>query len=142
MNRILDKNLDIFNLDNDFFRPLEPFFKDFNSFAMMPSMKTDIIKDGENFILEIEVPGFSKEDISIELDDGVLIITAEKKVEEKQETKNYQRKERFLGKYQRHFVVGDNITNEDIKAKLENGILELTIIPRKIEKKSSKINID
>lgn len=142
MNRMIDGNLDIFNLGNDFFRPLEPFFKDFNSFAMMPSMKTDIIKDGENFILEIEIPGFVKEDISIELNDGVLIVSAEKKTEETKESKNYQRKERFVGKYQRHFVVGENVTNEDIKAKLENGVLELTITPRKIEKKTTKINIE
>ncbi len=106
-------------------------------------MKCDIYEKDGAYHLEMDVPGFDKKDVQIEIDDNdYLTITAEKNTEdtEEDEKKNYIRKERNYGKYQRSFYVG-GVDKENIQANFENGILKISM-PKKEEEKSSKKTIE
>ncbi len=104
-------------------------------------MKCDISEKDNNYIVEMDLPGYKKEDIKIECNKGNLIITCEKKKEEKDETKKYIRRERSYGKYSRSFYLGD-IDQDSINASFENGTLTI-IIPKIDEEKNKKyIDID
>ena len=94
-------------------------------------MKTDIIENKDAYELHVDLPGFKKEDVKAELKDGYLTISAVAKYEKNDENdKKFLRRERFYGTCSRSFYVGDVITQEDIKAKFEDGILKLTV-PKK-----------
>ncbi|MDD3362231.1 MAG: Hsp20/alpha crystallin family protein [Hespellia sp.] len=99
-------------------------------------MRTDVKEQDNGYELEIDLPGYKKENVKAELSDGYLTITAEAKSEEKQEddkSGKYIRRERYYGSSSRTFYVGKDITQEDIKAKFEDGILKLSV-PKKEEK--------
>lgn len=98
-------------------------------------MRTDIKEDDNNYIMEIEMPGFDKEDIGIELNNGYVTISAEKK--ENDENKKYLRRERYVS-FSRSYYVGDNLSEEDFNAKYEKGILELTFPKQKEIKETTK----
>lgn len=109
----------------------------------MSKMRCDIYEKDGIYTMEMDIPGFNREDVKIEVDDNdYLTITAEKNSETNDEDsdKNYVRKERSYGKYQRSFYVGD-IDKDNIDAKFENGILKITM-PKKEEEKSSKKTIE
>lgn len=96
-------------------------------------MKTDIRETEKTYELDVDLPGFKKEDIQVQLKDGYLTITANKGVEhneQDQKSGRYIRRERYSGSCSRSFYVGENITEEDIEAKFENGILQVTV-PKK-----------
>ncbi|CCY17764.1 hsp20/alpha crystallin family protein [Eubacterium sp. CAG:786] len=95
-------------------------------------MKTDIKEHDGGYELTVDLPGVKKEDIKAELNDGYLTISAENNTnkDEKDENGKYLCRERYSGSYSRSFYVGDAITEEDIKAKFENGTLKLDI-PKK-----------
>lgn len=95
-------------------------------------MKTDIREHDAGYEIDIDLPGFKKEEINVELDNGYLTISAAKNVNKDEEKKHgrYIRRERYSGAVQRSFYVGDAITEEDIKAKYEHGILKLSV-PKK-----------
>ena len=97
-------------------------------------MRTDIKETESGFELVIDMPGFKKDDVQAELKEGYLTITAETKSEtEDKDTKGtYVRKERFTGKCSRTFYVGDDIEEDDIKAKFEDGTLKIDV-PKKQE---------
>lgn len=99
--------------------------------------KTDIKELKDNYLLEIELPGFNKEDIKAEINNGYLIVTAthNENKDEKDKEGKYIRKERYTGHFTRSFYIGDNITQEDIKGKFENGLLKLEV-PKKDIKES------
>ena len=95
-------------------------------------MKTDIREHDEGYELDIDLPGFKKDEITIDLDNGYLMISAAKGLDKDEQDKKgkYIRKERYAGAVQRSFYVGDAVTEEDVKAKFEDGILRLSI-PKK-----------
>ncbi|HJD36435.1 MAG TPA: Hsp20/alpha crystallin family protein [Candidatus Blautia ornithocaccae] len=95
-------------------------------------MKTDIREHEEGYELDIDLPGFKKDEITIDLDNGYLTISAAKGLDKDEQDKKgkYIRKERYAGAVQRSFYVGDAVTEEDVKAKFEDGILRLSI-PKK-----------
>ena len=95
-------------------------------------MKTDIRETDASYELDIDLPGFKKDEISASLEDGYLTISAAKGLDkdEKDKEGKYIRQERYAGAMSRSFYVGDTLTQEDIKARYENGILKLTI-PKK-----------
>jgi HSP20 family molecular chaperone IbpA len=95
-------------------------------------MKTDIREHENGFELDIDLPGYKKEDVKAQLKDGYLTISAETKQDndEKDEKGKFIRRERFYGTCSRSFYVGEDITEEDIKAKFENGILKVSV-PKK-----------
>ena len=116
---------------------LDDFFDDFVPMRGMPKfdMKCDIYEKGGNVHIELEVPGFDKNDIKLDVDDGILTIEATKDEEKEDKEKNYVRKERVYGTFRRQFNVG-NIDEEKIDAKFNNGVL--TVSFPKEEKKESK----
>ena len=95
-------------------------------------MKTDIREHDNGYELDVDLPGFKKDEIKVELENGYLTISATKGADNDEQDKKgkYIRKERYAGAMQRSFYVGDYVTQEDIKAKFENGILRLSI-PKK-----------
>ena len=103
-------------------------------------MRTDVKENKTGYELEIELPGVKKEDVKAELKDGYLTVTASTDSKEEKQDGKYIRKERYSGTTSRSFYVGEDITEEDIKAKFENGILKV-LVPKKeeqpkVEKKS------
>ncbi len=105
-------------------------------------MKCDIYEAEGSYNLELDMPGFNKNDINIEYNKGNLVITAEKKDEhEEKDNKKYIRRERFYGKLSRSFYLGD-IEEEAIKAEFKDGTLKV-IAPKRVEESTKKvINID
>lgn len=97
-------------------------------------MRTDIKETDTAFELATDLPGFAKEDVSVDLKDGYLSISAKtsKESEDKDEKGTYVRKERFSGKCSRTFYVGEDVEEKDIRAKFEDGTLKIDI-PKKQE---------
>ena len=95
-------------------------------------MKTDVRETNEGYEVDVDLPGFSKDEIHLELNSGYLTISTEKSLEKRDEEKNGKllRQERYSGVMQRSFFVGDAIREEDVKASYENGVLHL-MIPKK-----------
>lgn len=109
------------------------------TFKTMPSiMRTDIKETEDQYVLSVELPGFNKEDVKLSLKDGYLNISATAQNEEEEEEKDgkFLRRERYTGAMTRSFYVGEDITEEDVKAKFGNGVLTLSLpkeAPKKIE---------
>ncbi len=95
-------------------------------------MNTDVKDEKDHYEMDIELPGFNKEDISADLKNGYLTIRAqhEDKNDDKKGESKYLRKERFSGRVERTFYVGDEVKKEDIKAAFKNGILTV-LVPKK-----------
>ncbi len=96
-------------------------------------MKTDVREHDNGFEVDIELPGFHKDEVQLSLDNGYLNITAAKgldKDEQDKKTGKILRQERYAGSMSRSFYVGEDLTEEDIKARLEHGVLTLQI-PKK-----------
>ena len=90
-------------------------------------MKTDVREQGDSYEVAIDLPGFKKEDVAIELENGYLTITASKGLDKDEDQTGYIRRERWYGKCSRTFYVGESVRGEDIKAKMEDGILTMTV---------------
>ena len=115
---------------------LDDFFDDFVS-REDSKMKCDIYEKNGDYHIEMEVPGFNKEDINIEVQDGYLKVSAEKNKTDEVEEKNYIRKERSVGKYQRSFYLG-NLDSDKIEASFKDGILKI-VVPKIAEEKNKKL---
>ena len=121
------------NLFDDFFE--FPFFDDraerkLYGYHANNLMKTDIKEHQDGYELEIDLPGFHKDEIRAELKDGYLTISASKQLnqdEKEKEAGKYIRRERYSGSCQRSFYVGEAITQDDIKAEFKHGILRLFV---------------
>ena len=118
---------------------LDDIFDDFISSRKEQHMKCDIYEKGGDYHIEMDIPGFNKDEVSVETKDGYLTITAEKKneVNEEDKEKNYIRRERSYGKYERSFYLGD-LDEDNINATFENGMLKL-VVPKKEEVNSKKV---
>ena len=119
--------------DDDFFR--DDFFdrKDRMNYNLM---KTDIREDENSYLLEVDLPGYSKDDIKIDITDGYLTINAKVEKEDKDESKTYVRRERFTGEVSRSFYVGENIKEDEVKESFKNGILTLEVPKLSLEDKN------
>ena len=117
---------------------LDDFFEDFVPMPKMPKneMKCDIYEKGGEVHIELDVPGFNKEDVKVDLDDGILTIAASKHEDKEEKEKNYYRKERSFGSFKRQFNVG-NVKENDINAKFYNGVLKISF-PKEEQKQSKK----
>ncbi|MCR4672070.1 MAG: Hsp20/alpha crystallin family protein [Lachnospiraceae bacterium] len=132
------------NLFDDFFDDFAApvvrtrrYYPQMNSAAVM---RTDVKEVDGNYELAIDLPGYAKENVTAHLNDGYLTISAkeEKNNDEKDQNGKYLRRERYTGSVSRSFYVGENLTEEDIHAKFENGILKITLpkdAPKKVEEK-------
>lgn len=88
-------------------------------------MKTDVKDNGDGYTVDIDLPGFKKDEIKMQLDDGYLTVSAVKEInqEDKNEEGKYVRRERYAGSMSRSFYVGKNVREDDIHPKYEDGIL-------------------
>lgn len=100
--------------------------------SKVPGMNVDVQEFDDKYLMDLELPGYAKEDIQADLKDGYLTISANhtENKDEKDGDGKYIRKERYYGQCQRSFFVGKEVTEEDIKANYKDGILKLTI-PKK-----------
>ena len=107
-------------------------------------MTADVKEYADRYELDLELPGYKKEEVKVELEDGYLKISAEhtETKETKDEEGKYIRKERHSGKLQRNFYVGYGVKSDGIKAKFEDGVLALTVQKEPDEEKKEVINID
>ncbi|HIW51089.1 MAG TPA: Hsp20/alpha crystallin family protein [Candidatus Blautia intestinavium] len=108
-------------------------------------MKTDIQETDKNYILEMDLPGFSKDEVKVSLENGFLTISAAKglnKDEKEKKNGRYIRRERYAGACQRSFYVGENISQDDISAEFKHGILKLSIPKKEPAEEKTYITID
>jgi len=115
---------------------LDDIFDDFVS-SKNDNMKCDIYELDGDYHVEMDIPGFEKNDISIETKDGYLIVSAVKETNNDESDKNYIRRERSYGKYERSFYLGE-LDNEKIEAEFKNGMLKITV-PKKEEINNKKV---
>ena len=138
----------------------EKLFDDFfeNPFSLMPVwtgrdplygkhgknlLKTDVRETDASYELDIDLPGYKKDEIRAELENGYLTISATKSANNDEQDKKgkYIRRERYAGTMQRSFYVGEDVTQEDIKAKFEDGILKLSIPKKEAQAVETKKSI-
>lgn len=133
---MLSRNNYGLDLFNELFK--DPFFRTSYADTQDKPMRTDIYETNSMYLLEIELPGFSRDDIQAELAKGYLTITATpaKKPDETPKGKLVHQ-ERYQGSYKRSFYVGDQLRQEDIKASFTDGILKLTV-PKEVPKKADE----
>ena len=113
--------------------PFDSFFSNLPQPQATPTlMRTDIKEDETGYEIVIDLPGFEKENVAAELKDGILKISAKTSTENEEKTGTFLRRERFTGQCSRQFYVGEDVEEADIKAKFENGLLQITV-PKKIE---------
>ena len=135
MPSLFTENLfdDFFNdFDEDFFGKKNPLYGK----HARNMMKTDVRETDDAYEVDIDLPGFKKDEVTAELNDGYITISAAKgldKDEKDKKTGKYIRKERYAGSMSRSFYIGEGITQDEILAKYENGILQLKI-PKKTDK--------
>ena len=137
--------------EDRFLRDFDPFFDDFFDVPIFDRrelrklnnmMKTDVKERDNEYVIDVELPGIDKKDVTLDLRDGYLVISAhrEHNVNEDNKKENYIRRERSYGSFSRSFYVGD-IKEKDIDAKLENGILQI-IVPKSHESLDSSSRIE
>ena len=136
------RNNDLVTKTNSIF--YDPFFDQFFDFDFprternnLKTLRTDIVEEEDSYVLSMQVPGYKKEDINLDLENGYLTITASKesKVED---TKKYLRREISYSTCKRSFYVGDNLTEDDISASMKDGILEIKVMKKVDKPKETK----
>ena len=144
---IFGENLmDVFDdFDRNFFRNFGNMARALYGKHAQNMMKTDVKETDEGYEVDIDLPGFKKDEIQLELNNGYLTISTQKALEKDEKNKKGRmlRQERYAGMMQRSFYVGDHITEEDVKASYESGVLHLVLpkkdAPRLPEKKTIQI---
>lgn len=132
-NDLTVKN-DVFDLFEDFFN--EPF----GFFASAHPIKADVRETDKEYIVEADMPGVRKEDIRLELNDGILTVGVEHNEQTEENREDYIRKERRYGSYSRSFQV-DGVKQEDVTAKYSDGVLSVNL-PKSEERKPITHKID
>ena len=120
-----------FPFDRDFWGKKNPLYGK-NAKNMM---KTDIREHDDGYEVDVDLPGFKKDEISLELENGYLTVSAAKGLDkdEKDKEGKYIRRERYAGACQRSFYVGDDLTEEDIRAKFRHGVLKVTVPKKEVK---------
>ena len=127
-DNLFDDMFDFDDFDKEFNRMMRPLYGKHSQ----NMMKTDVRETENSYELDIDLPGFKKDEITVQLDNGYLSISASKGLDKNEENKDgkYIRRERYAGAMNRTFYVGDNLTQQDIQAKFEDGILKISV-PKK-----------
>ena len=136
--------MDVFDdWDRDFFRRFGNVDRALYGKHAQHVMKTDVKETDEGYEVDVDLPGFKKDEIHLELNDGYLTISAEKALEKDNENKKGKmlRQERYAGVMQRSFYVGEQMTEEDIKASYESGVLHVNIPKKEARKAPEKKTI-
>ena len=120
-----------------------PFFSDFeeNSLGFVPDVNIRETKDA--YILDVDLPGIEEKDINVEINDGMLTISGERKIEKEDDREDYHRREISYGSFKRSFTVGDNVDANRISAKYKSGALKIKL-PKaeKVKPKAIKIDVN
>lgn len=144
---IFGENLmDVFDgFDRSFFRNFGSMDRALYGKHAQNMMKTDVKETDDGYEVDIDLPGFKKDEIQLELNNGYLTISTQKALEKDEKNKKGRmlRQERYAGMMQRSFYVGEHITEEDVKASYESGVLHLVLpkkdAPKMPEKKTIQI---
>ena len=126
-------------INNDNYGILDPLFDElfFGNKNKHEVMKTDIKDEGDHYLMKIDLPEVKKENIKLSLEDGYLIVSAKFDYNnEDKEKNNYIRRERHYGNCSRSYYLGEDVTEEDIKAKLQDGVLTLNV--KKVDPKAKE----
>ena len=140
MPSIFNDNLFDDWFDDDFYMPMIPDMSDVDKKLYggraAHEMKTDVKETEKGYEVAVDLPGFKKDDVTVELNNGYMTITAQKKVDSDKKNKEgrYIHREHYSGSMSRSFYVGDQLTENDIHARMNDGILTLQI-PKKEETK-------
>jgi len=100
----------------------------------------EVKEEKEHFVLTAEVPGLSKEDLSVEVKNGVLTLSGEKKYEKREKQEGYFYSERSYGRFERSFNLGENVSEEDVVAEYNNGLLKVALKKKQV-KESRRIEV-
>ncbi len=126
------------NSFNDFFN--DSVLKTKDSESWYPAV--DILNEKENVVLNIELPGLKKEDISVKIEDRVLTIEGERKIDNEKTKENYYRRERTYGSFKRSFNLSDDVLIDDVDASFKDGILKLTLKKDNTKEELKQITIN
>lgn len=134
---------------NDFFAPFletffsDPFFKVTDQRKSDWSPRIDIIEQDDKFVVEVEAPGLSKDDINISLENGILVVSGTKtaRTELKNDTERYYQRESYVGTFTRSIRVPQSVNEDDISAKMADGVLTISL-PKSPGSLTRKIDIE
>jgi HSP20 family protein len=126
------------NSFNNFFN--DGIFKPETDKSWYPAV--DILNEKENVVLNIELPGLKKEDISVKIEDRDLTIEGERKIDYEKTKENYYRRERTYGSFKRSFNLSDDVLIDDVDASFKNGILKLTLKKDNTKEELKQITIN
>ncbi len=128
-------------LNSPFSNLFESFFNDdyFSKERASFVPAINVLEENDKFLIEVSAPGFEKENIKVELDKNILSITGTHKIENESEDSklNYKRKEFSFGSFQRSFALPENIDENKISAKYENGVLKISVLKKEKSKENS-----
>ncbi len=141
---LIERRDDFFSPMRELQREIDRVFNEFFKGSRIESAfypMVDAYETNDSVVLEVETPGMTKDDVKITVEDGVLRIHGEKKLERENKDRNYYVVERSYGAFDRAFRLPDYVDPESIKAKFENGVLTITI-PKKEEEKKKVIDVE
>ena len=136
--------MDVFDdFDRSFFRGIGNVDRALSGKHAQHVMKTDVKETEDGYELDVDLPGFKKDEIKLALNQGYLVISAEKSLEKTNENKQGKmlRQERYAGVMQRSFYVGDSVTETDVKASYESGVLHISVPKKETRKLPEKKTI-
>ncbi len=128
---------EFYNMLDDFFTSDWPFRRSLES----DTFKLDVVDNGNEYLIEAELPGVDKKDINIEMADGRLEISVTKDESKEEKDKNYIHKERYYSSMSRSIYLAD-AKSDGLKAKLENGVLKITVPKEEIKENKVKVSIE
>lgn len=121
-----------------FFDELTPFswLRENNGGSMMDvwTPSTDMSEDENEYVIKMDIPGMTKDDIEVNFEDNRIVIRGERSEEEKEEKKDYIRKERYSGSFYRSFTIPKTVDEDQIKAKFEEGVLKINLPKAEVSK--------
>ena len=121
-----------------FFDELTPFswMRENNGGSMMDvwAPSTDMSEDENEYVIKMDIPGMTKDDIEVNFEDNRIVIRGERSEEEKEEKKDYIRKERYSGSFYRSFTIPKTVDEDQIKAKFEEGVLKINLPNAEVSK--------
>ena len=135
---------EVFTLQKEMNKVFDNFFHfgldEHGSIKTMWSPDADVLEEGDNYVVKLELPGLTKDDVKISIDSTALTVRGEKKLEKEAREKNYHSIERSYGSFQRFFTLPSTVKTDMIDAAFKNGILTITL-PKAEESKSKQIDV-
>ena len=124
---------------DSFFEPFATGGEELEAATFMPAV--DVREEEDKFMIEAELPGIDKKDVHIEVKDGVLTLSGERKIENEEKRENYTRIERSYGTFRRSYTLPDHVEDEKIEAAYKDGVLKITL-PKGEKAKLKQIDVE